>query len=381
MPNYKNEDGTIPSGLKINIMRHCMENKDLLSAGVSHATYVGTGNVDADGVAITAAFDLTSYVTSTKGAGNTYNIESSDIDSKNFERNRIYELSIQNAMQMNETEQFSSLRGMFGILGRDMNISTATQFIKMSPNFNTSWMIYAGLLRFDQLRFITIHKIVDPVAEEFSLQNTYFVLSYGGGCDKILYTESQFTIAKNKNYTIYKMPKFNKDNLYFITAPSHYAVNEDLSVDNSDYEFLDVYSDYDFIRTIRCHYTDSQLSEGVEIGYFSSNFMDSSYISLGYTSLAPTEYLYNGGYVQFEASETWEEAVRRYNNKNMCYGYQTRYIIVGYHQYNSSIDKNTFRFTEIKKILHNSQMPIHLTDSTSPHYMIVFKIVEHNTTT
>ena len=376
MPDYKNGNGTIPSGLKINVMRHCMENKELLSTGGSHTTYVGTGDADSDGVAITAAFDLTSYVMSAKGAGNTCNIESSDIDSKNFER-RAYELSVHNAIQMNETEQFSSLRGMFGILGRHRDILRTTK-LKMSPNFNTSWMMYAGLLRFNQLRFITI-EIVDLAVEEFSLQNTYFVLSYGGGCDKILYTESQFTTAKNKNYIIYKMPKFNKDNLYFITAPSHYVVNQDLSIDDSDYEFLDVYSDYDFIRTIRCHYTDSQLSEGVEIGYFSSNFMDSNYISLGYTSIVPN--LSGTNYVQFEASETWEEDPRRYNSKYVYHGFQTRYIIVGYHQYDSSIGEDTFFFSEIKKILHDSISAIDLTDPINPHYMIVFKVVEHNTTT
>lgn len=499
--DFINNDGTIPSGLPIDIMRHCMENKELLATVGGHtlapgetSIYIGTGAQDINGCAITTSTSLRDgYFTSLRDSGSSHIIDRGGVSDKNFKRydypsiltfispgavyageiqyshdncyiniewtpygpdgktynvilnehiydntslereaenytlysfssihthtvyytdkygantevfyytedifhylqysamedphtfpdlytkvlsNYVYEFTVKNATTVNETEQFSTLKGMKGILaGADMTHKI------IEKKLTSYFLLYVGIIRFSSLRFINI-TFATGAPGDFSPEKTYFVFNYRGGNIKILHTQEQFSDALESGGIIYEMPiKYNNDNLYFIASPDSFNPGTGERED-SDYTFLDVYSEYDFINFIQKNFDNP---DQLTIGYFSSSFLDCSYTSLGYSCVTNgvRDLIFEGK----EGTNEWRTTGGSYYK-----GYQRIYTVRGINSPTGSLatDINVFSFLDIfkeeesaypREVPYEHRVSLKANSTQQPHYMIVYKLINKN---
>lgn len=352
-----NDDGTIPSGLRIDIMRHCMENKKLLEDASHYKTYVGTGTKDENDVAITDSININNGYIQVPVEGG---ITNKFLVSNNFSTSHNYEFTVGRAVTSMESRQMSTLKGAKGILG-DSSLFSHNIFTS-----HTSIVMWAALLRFANLRYLTVE--ISGNEEPSFYSYTYFVFNYDHTVDvKIINNRDFYIAAKEKGYYVYKIAKYDPNNLYFIKSSSG----------DADYEFLDVYSEYGLIHEIYLKFPSFNINT-FKLGVFSSKFLDCDFIPLGYANVSEPN-IGETNWVRFE-SMIFSEPV---NTTSLSYYVSNiqRYIVelkvglTGFARYT--------RFNHIYLVKDEAYTTKNLVASSSEnaHYMILYKVIDANTTT
>lgn len=349
---FKNDNGTIPKGLRIDIMRQCMENKGLLTDnqdGIN--TYMGTGEITKDGVSITKAVDIKDGYF--KCTTDILPISQGGIEDNNFE-NRVYELTVNTTLHSRGTKQFSSMKGTKGIFGTSQNIGV--QGDKVINPYQKNIFINIGLLRFFHRTYYEIRQITTV---SFSSDYIYFIPYYRGGCSaKILTSREEIQEALNQGFEIYEAEGYDDEALYFMVTADG----------DCDCTVLESYNKESFIQEIIKNKLYPSFNK---ILYFSvSN--NTNYLPMGYSQL------YNGSSCKYQfeyIKSTLETPVSAANSRYT--GYTERYVVEG-----EVMTQTTYRFTKIQKYIDydtNTAYDLVADSESQAHYMILYKIIENPT--